>query len=369
MFKNIPFLDLGATYNELQNELDSSYKRVMKSGWYILGSEIENFENEYAQYCEAKYCVGVANGLDALSLALLACGVEKGDEVIVPTNTYIASWLAVTNIGATPIPVEPNLKTYNLDFDLIEDAITSKTKAIMPVHLYGQPADMIKIKKLAAQYDLKIIEDGAQAHGAKINDRRVGSHGDAVAWSFYPGKNLGAYGDGGAVTTNSEEVFERLKVLRNYGSKVKYVNEICGVNSRLDPLQAAFLRVKLKYLDTWNQRRSVIAKNYMQSLSSSNVTLPFVPDWAVSAWHLFVIQCNNREHLQEALNQEGIGTLIHYPIPPHKQRAYASLNFEASAFPRASSLALNMLSLPIGPHLTLEDSSRIAETVNKHAHL
>ena len=366
MPENIPFLDLSATYRELKSELDSSYKRVMESGWYILGAEVEEFEREYAHYCEADYCVGVSNGLEALSLSLLACGIERGDEVIVPTNTYIASWLAVTNIGAIPVPVEPNSQTYNLDIDLIEAAISPRTKALMPVHLYGQPAEMPKIVKLAADYNLKIIEDGAQAHGAKISGRRVGSHGDAVAWSFYPGKNLGAYGDGGAVTTNSEEVFERLKMLRNYGSKVKYINEVCGFNSRLDPLQAAFLRVKLKYLDAWNQRRSEIAKSYTNSLCSTDLILPFIPDWAESAWHLFVIQCGNRDQMQKALNQEGIGTLIHYPIPPHKQQAYASLGFEASAFPIASSLAEKLLSIPIGPHLTLENSNRVIEAIKKH---
>ncbi len=369
MSKNVPFLDLGATYKELQDELDSSYKRVMESGWYVLGSEVEDFESEYAQYCEADHCVGVANGLEALSLALLACGVERGDEVIVPTNTYIASWLAVTNIGAIPIPVEPSKQTYNLDVDLIEAAISPRTKALMPVHLYGQPAEMSKIIKLAAHYNLKIIEDGAQAHGAKISGRRVGGHGDAVAWSFYPGKNLGAYGDGGAVTTNSDEVFERLKVLRNYGSKVKYINEVCGFNSRLDPLQAAFLRVKLKYLDTWTQRRSVIAETYTKSLCNTDLILPFVPEWAEPVWHLFVIQCGDRDQIQKALNQEGIGTLIHYPIPPHKQQAYASLGFDASAFPIASLLAEKSLSIPIGPHLTSEDTNRVIEAINKYSRI
>ena len=369
MPKNVPFLDLGATYSELKSDLDSSYKRVMESGWYILGSEVESFENEYAQYCEADHCVGVANGLEALSLSLLACGVERGDEVIVPSNTYIASWLAVTNIGAIPVPVEPNPQTYNIDSDLIEAAITPRTKALMPVHLYGQPAELSKIVKLAAHFNLKVVEDGAQAHGAKIDDRRIGSHGDAVAWSFYPGKNLGAFGDGGAVTTNSNEVFERLKVLRNYGSKVKYVNEVCGFNSRLDPLQAAFLRIKLKHLDAWNQRRSLIALEYKKLLDANKVVLPFVSECVEPAWHLFVIQCGNREQLQQALNKEGIGTLIHYPIPPHKQQAYASLGFDLSLFPLASSLAKNVLSLPIGPHLTLKDSAIVADSVNKHARL
>lgn len=369
MPKKVPFLDLGATYTELRSALDSSYKKAMESGRYILGPEVEDFETEYAQYCEADYSVGVANGLEALTLALLACGVERSDEVIVPSNTYIASWLAITNIGGIPVPVEPSEKTYNIDADLIESAITSRTKAIMPVHLYGQPAEMSKILNLSAHYNLKVIEDGAQAHGAKIFDRRIGSHGDAVAWSFYPGKNLGAFGDGGAVTTNSKEVLERVKVLRNYGSKVKYVNEICGFNSRLDPLQASFLRVKLKLLDTWNQRRCSIAYHYKKFLDNNNMILPFVPDWAEPAWHLFVIQCSNRVELQKALNEDGIETLIHYPIPPHKQKAYASLNFNALDFPIASSLSNNILSLPIGPHLTMDDCDRVIESVNKHARL
>lgn len=363
--KEIPFLDLGETYNEIKEDLDESYHRVMGSGWYILGTEVEKFEEEYANYCGSKYCVGVANGLDAISLSLLACGIGPGDEVIVPSNTYIATWLAVTGIGAIPVPVEPDEKTYNIDITAIESSITPKTRAIIPVHLYGQPASINEITQLADRYQLKVIEDGAQAHGAKIDNVRLGCHGDAVAWSFYPGKNLGAFGDGGAVTTNSNEIYNKLKTLRNYGSKVKYINEECGSNSRLDPLQAAFLRVKLKFLDEWNHRRSLIANNYLKHLNNDHVLLPFVKGNMEPVWHLFVVQSKKRDLLQESLKKAGINTLIHYPIPPHKQKAYSHLGFDASQFPRASSIANNVLSLPIGPHLSIEDSFRVIKAVNK----
>jgi len=365
MIKEIPFLDLGETYSEIKGELDESYHRVMNSGWYILGAEVEKFEEEYASYCGSNFCVGVANGLDALSLSLLACGIEPGDEVIVPSNTYIATWLAVTNIGAIPIPVEPDDKTYNIDVTLLESSITSRTRAIIPVHLYGQPANIDQINQIACRFELKVIEDGAQAHGAKIDNVRLGCHGDAVAWSFYPGKNLGAFGDGGAVTTNSKEIYNRLKTLRNYGSKVKYRNEECGSNSRLDPLQAAFLSVKLKFLDEWNHRRSLIAHSYLTQLNNDRILLPFVPDNLEPVWHLFVVQSENRDLLQESLKKDGISTLIHYPIPPHKQRAYSSLGFDSSVFPKASLIANQILSLPIGPHLSSEDSFRVIEAVNK----
>ena len=365
MIKEIPFLDLGETYSEIKGELDESYHRVMNSGWYILGAEVEKFEEEYASYCGSNFCVGVANGLDALSLSLLACGIEAGDEVIVPSNTYIATWLAVTNIGAIPIPVEPDDKTYNIDVTLLESSITSRTRAIIPVHLYGQPANIDQINQIACRFELKVIEDGAQAHGAKIDNVRLGCHGDAVAWSFYPGKNLGAFGDAGAVTTNSKEIYGRLKTLRNYGSRVKYLNEECGSNSRLDPLQAAFLSVKLKFLDEWNHRRSLIAHSYLTHLNNDRVLLPFVPDNLEPVWHLFVVQSENRDLLQESLKKDGISTLIHYPIPPHKQRAYSSLGFDSSVFPKASLIANQILSLPIGPHLSSEDCFRVIEAVNK----
>lgn len=358
---NVPFLDLKGPYQELKEELDGAYLRVMESGWYILGEEVDAFEGEYAAYCGAKYCVGVANGLDALHLALLALGVGIGDEVIVPSNTYIATWLAVSQCGATPIPVEPDAATYNIDPACIEAAITSRTKVILPVHLYGQPADMDPILAIARKHGLKVLEDGAQAHGARYKGKRIGSHGDVVAWSFYPGKNLGAFGDGGAITTNDAEIAERIRVLHNYGSRVKYVNDVCGFNSRLDPIQAAALRVKLKVLDSWNARRTSIASRYQAELVNSGFTLPFVPDWAESAWHLYVVLHPQRDAWQKKLSEAGIDTLIHYPIPPHLQQAYAPAGFVRGQFPIAEHIANDCLSLPIGPHITLPQSMELFE--------
>lgn len=360
----IPFLDLKATYTELQPELDAAIKRVLDSGWYILGGEVEAFEQEYASYCEAKYCVSVANGLDALHLALLALGVGAGDEVIVPSNTYIATWLSVSQCGATPIPVEPDAATYNIDPTRIEAAITPRTKVILPVHLYGQPCDMDPILALARKHGLKVLEDGAQAHGAKYKGKRLGAHGDIVAWSFYPGKNLGAFGDGGAITTDDAEIADRIRVLRNYGSRVKYVNEVRGFNSRLDPIHAAAMRVKLKVLDEWNTRRAAIANRYKKEMSGLGLTLPFVPDWAEPAWHLFVIQHPQRDALQKALGEAGIGTLIHYPIPPHLQQAYAEADYVKGQFPIAERIANQCLSLPIGPHLEAQQAVVVASAVH-----
>lgn len=348
---NVPFLDLKAGYTELQPEIDAAIKRVLESGWYILGEEVDAFEREYASYCEAKHCVGVANGLDALHLGLLALGVSVGDEVIVPSNTYIATWLAVSQCGATPVPVEPDAATYNIDPARIEAAITSRTKVILPVHLYGQPADMNPILAIARKHGLKVLEDGAQAHGARYKGKRLGAHGDVVAWSFYPGKNLGSYGDGGAVTTDDPEIAERIRVLRNYGSRVKYVNEVRGFNSRLDPIQAAALRVKLKMLDVWNTRRAAIAGRYQSDLKNTGLTLPFVPDWAEPAWHLYVVQHPQRDALQKKLGEAGIGTLIHYPIPPHLQQAYVEMGFSNGDFPISERIHGHVLSLPMGPHL------------------
>ena len=356
---NVEFLDLQAAYLELQPEIDAAIKRVLNSGWYILGEEVDAFEREYATYCEAKYCVGVANGLDALHLALLALGVGVGDEVIVPSNTYIATWLAVSQCGATPVPVEPDAATYNIDPSRIEAVITSRTKVILPVHLYGQPADIDSILAIAGKHGLKVLEDGAQAHGARYKGKRIGAHGDVVAWSFYPGKNLGAYGDGGAITTDDAEIAERIRVLRNYGSRVKYVNDVRGFNSRLDPLQAAALRVKLKALDTWNSRRAAIAIRYQTELKNTGLPLPYVPDWAESAWHLYVVQHPQRDALQKQLGDAGIGSLIHYPIPPHLQQAYSTTCFVKGQFPLAEQIANRCISLPIGPHLKNEEVMRV----------
>ena len=375
----VPFLDLRAAYLELKPEIDAAVARVMDSGWYILGEEVEAFEAEWATYCEARHAVGVANGLDALHLSLRALGVGPGDEVIVPSNTYIATWLAVSQCGATPVPVEPDERTCNIDPNRIEAAITARTKVILPVHLYGQPADLDPILAIARQNGLRVLEDAAQAHGARYQGRRIGAHGDAVAWSFYPGKNLGALGDGGAVTTNDPDIADRIRVLRNYGSRVKYVNEVQGVNSRLDPIQAAVLRVKLKVLDEWNARRKAIATQYLAALSPRPageglgdratippsppgrgagvraITPPFVPNYADPVWHLFVIRSPQRDALQQQLTNAGIGTMIHYPIPPHLQAAYAELGYQPGDFPIADAMAGEVLSLPIGPQMPTAD--------------
>jgi dTDP-4-amino-4,6-dideoxygalactose transaminase len=347
----IPFLDLRAAYLELKPEIDAAVSRVLDSGWYILGEEVKSFEAEWAAYCDAKHAVGVGNGLDALHLALLALDVGPGDEVIVPSNTYIATWLAVSQCGATPVPVEPDNATYNIDPTLIEAAITPRAKVILPVHLYGQPVDMDPILAIARKHNLRVLEDAAQAHGARYKGKRIGTHGDVVAWSFYPGKNLGAMGDGGAITTNDPEIADRIRVLGNYGSRVKYLNEVKGYNSRLDPIQAAALRVKLKYLDEWNARRKVIAAMYLQELSTSNeIVLPVVPDFADPVWHLFVIRHANRDELQKKMAGLDIGSLIHYPIPPYLQKAY--LNTEENITLSISErMAAEVLSLPIGPQL------------------
>ncbi len=362
---NAPFLDLKATQIELRTELEQSFDRVLNSGWYILGPEVDAFEAEYAAYCEASYCVSVANGLDALHLALLALGVEADDEVIVPSNTYIATWLAVSHCGAIPVPVEPDAATYNIDPAKIEAAITSRTKVILPVHLYGQPADMEPILAIAKKHGLRVLEDGAQAHGARYKGKRLGAHGDVVAWSFYPGKNLGAYGDGGAITTNDPEIAERISVLRNYGSRVKYVNEVRGFNSRLDPIQAAALRVKLKVLDEWNARRANIAARYSNELVNTALILPAAPEWAEPVWHIYVVQHPQRDNLQKTLQEAGIGSLIHYPIPPHLQKAYTELGFGKGDFRIAEQIHNNVLSLPIGPHLGNTCVESVIETLKK----
>lgn len=350
----IPFLDLGATYRELKSGIDAAVDRVLESGWYILGPEVEAFEAEWAAYCQAGHAVGLANGLDALILALRALDIGPGDEVIVPSNTYIATWLAVTAVGAKPVPVEPDVETHNIDPARIKSAITSATRAILPVHLYGQPADLDPILALARQHKLAVIEDAAQAHGARYKGRRIGAHGDIVCWSFYPGKNLGAFGDAGAVTTDNADLADRVRVLRNYGSRVKYVNEVQGVNSRLDPIQAAVLRVKLPHLDAWTERRRAVAAAYRTHLRNTGLMLPEVLPGAEPVWHLFVVRSAERNALAAQLQAAGIGTLIHYPIPPHRQAAYANLAIPADALPLATRLADEVLSLPMGPHLTPE---------------
>ncbi|KPK78120.1 MAG: erythromycin biosynthesis sensory transduction protein eryC1 [Phycisphaerae bacterium SM23_30] len=361
---SIPFLDMKSPYLELKKELDEAYARVMSSGWYILGKEVESFEEKFAYYCGVKYCVGVGNGLEALHLALRGYDIGAGDEVIVPANTYIATWLAITYCGATVVPVEPDWGSYNIDPDRLREALTPKTRAIMPVHLYGMPADMNGIMEIAEEHGLKVIEDSAQAHGARYKGQRTGSLGHAAGFSFYPGKNLGALGDGGAVTTNDPDLADRVRALRNYGSERKYYNRYKGFNSRLDELQAAFLRVKLDKLDEWNQRRRRVADLYFEGLTDcEELILPLVPENVEPIWHLFVIRHRDRNALQKKLAQAGIGTLIHYPIPPHLSEAYREMGRKKGAFPISEELAETVLSLPMGPHLTKDQVADIIEQI------
>jgi len=348
----VPFLDLQSAYRELQAELDAAARRVLESGWYILGQEVDAFEREFAAYCETKHCIGVGNGLDALILILRACEIGAGCEVIVPANTYIATWLAISYVGATPVPVEPNLQTYNLEPGRIENAITNRTRAIIPVHLYGQPAEMKPIREIALRHNLKVIEDAAQAHGSVYQGKRAGHLGDAAAFSFYPTKNLGAFGDAGAVVTDDDDIADRVRILRNYGSRTRYQNEVKGINSRLDPIQASFLRVKLKHLDEWNSRRHKIAAQYLDALKEQpDLVLPSVAPAAESAWHLFVLRHRRREDLLKHLNEAGIGTLVHYPIPPHLSGAYANAGWKRGDFPVTEEIANTIFSVPINPHL------------------
>ncbi|WP_425060467.1 dTDP-3-amino-3,6-dideoxy-alpha-D-galactopyranose transaminase [Sporomusa carbonis] len=364
---HVPFLNLKAAYHEIKSEFDAAYRRVMESGWYILGEELSAFEEEFARYCGVKHCVGVGNGLEALHLVLRAWGIGAGDEVIVPANTYIATWLAVTYAGARPVPVEPDEKTYNLDPEKVEAAINNKTKAIIAVHLYGQPADMDAIVNVAKHYNLKVLEDAAQAQGAVYKGRYTGSLGDAAGFSFYPGKNLGAYGDAGAVTTNDPMLAEKVRCLRNYGSKVKYINEYQGCNSRLDELQAAFLRVKLTHLDEWNRRRRSLAEVYLHNLQDQDLDLPYIPSWAEPVWHLFVVRSRSRNELQKSLKNNNIDTLIHYPIPPHLSGAYTALGFKTGDFPITEQLANEVLSLPMGPHQDVDMTHFVIHAISDYA--
>jgi len=352
----VPFLSLEHVYAELGPQLDAAFRRVMTSGWFVLGAECEAFEREFAAYCGVRHCVGVGNGLEAMALVLRAWDIGPGDEVIVPSNTYIATWLAVSQVGATPVPVEPVEGTYNLDPQRVEDAITARTRAILPVHLYGQPAQMTAIVGLAKASGLRVLEDCAQAQGARCGGLRVGSIGDAGAYSFYPGKNLGAFGDAGAVTTNDDALAARLRSLRNYGSSAKYHNEAKGYNSRLDELQAALLRPRLAVLDEWNTRRARIAARYLEALEGTGLVLPRVAEGAEPVWHLFVVRSADRDGLARRLAQAGIGTMIHYPVAPHLQPAYADLGAAKGAYPLSESIHDTVLSLPMGPHL---DSAQV----------
>ena len=357
----VPFLDLLATYTELSVELDAAAARVLGGGCYVLGAEVEAFEARWAAYTGTDHCVGVASGLDALRLSLLAMGVGEGDEVIVPSNTYIATWLAVSTCGARPVAVEPDPATANIDPHRIEAAITPRTRAILPVHLYGLPADMDGVRAVASRHGLRVLEDAAQAHGARHGGVPVGGLGDAAAWSFYPSKNLGAFGDGGAVTTDDPVLADRLRSLRNYGSRVKYVNDERGFNSRLDELQAAMLSEKLAVLDEWNARRAALARLYRARLAGAPLTLP--ADGPGHAWHVFAVRTPGRDALAAHLAEHGIGTLVHYPVPPHLQDAYRDLGMDPGDLPIAEAIARETLSLPMGPHLSPEDGHRVVDAV------
>ena len=361
---NIPFLDLKQINNVHKQELTEAFNRVLQSGWFIMGEELSLFEQKFADYCGVQHAIGVSNGLDALHLILRAYGIGEGDEVIVPSNTYIATWLAVTYSGATPVPVEPSETTYNIDPNLIEAAITPRTRAIMAVHLYGQTAEMQRIMMIAEKHNLKVIEDAAQAHGALHHGFKAGSLAHAAGFSFYPGKNLGALGDAGAVTTNDAELASKIRTLLNYGSKVKYHNELQGYNCRLDEIQAAFLHVKLPYLDQETQQRRLIAELYVSSIDCEKVKLPLILEGNQSVWHTFVIRHSQRDALQKYLSDHNIHTVIHYPVAPHLQPAYKALNYEKGDFPIAERIHDEVLSLPIGPTMTLEQAQYVVEILN-----
>ena len=363
----IPFLDLASINRAHADGLNAAVRRVLDSGWYILGEEGASFEREYAAFCGAAECVGVANGLDALVLALRALDIGPGDEVLVPSNTFIATWLAVSHVGATPVPVEPVTATANIDPSRLAAALTPRTRAVMPVHLYGQPAEMAPILAFAREHGLKVIEDAAQAHGARYRGERIGAHGDIVTWSFYPGKNLGALGDGGAVTTNDAALAERVRMLRNYGSKQKYRHEVIGFNSRLDELQAAMLRAKLPALVAENTQRARIASHYTEHLQGLPLQLPHSAEGCASSWHLYVVRHARRDALAKALAERGIGTVIHYPVPPHLQPAYASLGLPRGALPIAEALHDEVLSLPMGPTMSMADADAVVEAVTTAA--
>lgn len=361
----VPFLDFKSSYEELEGELKDSVLRVLSSGIYIGGEEVEKFESSFAAYCGVKHVVGVANGLDALKIALLALGVEPGDEVIVPSHTFIATWLAVSQCGAIPIPVEPQLGAFNIDAEGVISRITERTKGIIAVHLYGQVSDLSALSQVAEKHGLFLLEDAAQAHGACYLGKRLGGHSHAVAWSFYPGKNLGAYGDGGAVSTQDDALAQRIRVLGNYGSREKYINEVIGFNSRLDAIQAAMLGVKLKRIDEWNERRRQIAEYYDRKLTNVLIKPTHPVDRQSHVWHLYVVRSDDRGNLQKELSDRGLGTLIHYPVPPHLQVAYKNLGYGKGSFPVAEQYASTVISLPIGPHLSWSQADYIVDAVNE----
>lgn len=360
----IPFLCLKEVNQPFEADFLQAYQVFIESGWYILGEKVKTFEAEFASFCHSKHCIGVANGLDALVLSLKALDIGAGDEVIVPSNTYIASWLAVTYVGAIPVPVEPRMETYNINPELISAAITSRTKAIMPVHLYGQICEMDPIMEIAKEHNIFVIEDNAQSQGATYKGKISGSWGHCNGTSFYPGKNLGALGDGGAVTTDDEVIDYKLSVIRNYGSQKKYYNEVKGINSRLDELQAAFLSIKLKKLAEDNKKRIAVANQYNELLKGiGDIQLPKLAANATSVYHLYVIRTMYRDALQKHLNDQGIGTMIHYPVPPHLQKAYADMDYKKGDFPIAEEIANTCLSLPMSPYITHSEINNIADSI------
>jgi dTDP-4-amino-4,6-dideoxygalactose transaminase len=361
---SIPFLSFEAMNTQIRDASIQAFTEVLDSKWYVLGKNVSHFEKEYAEWNKTNYCVGVANGLDAIHIALKVLGIGKGDEVIVPSNTYIATVLAVSFVGATPVMVEPRPETCNLNPDALEAAITPRTKAIIPVHLYGQTCEMTAIMSIARKHHLAVIEDNAQAHGATYDGKMAGSFGDVNATSFYPGKNLGAFGDAGAITTDNETLAKKCATLRNYGSQKKYYNEVIGLNSRLDEVQAALLRVKLPFMNQWTAERQRAAQQYHEKLKNSgDIILPVIAEHATSVWHLYVIRTQKRDALQAYLSERGIGTLIHYPVPPHLQEAYSHLGLKRGAFPIAEEIADTCLSLPMYPGLSHDDIDFIADTI------
>lgn len=361
----VAFLDLGACHREIEDELAAAALAAVRSGFYVLGPGVEAFEEAFARYCGAAHAIGTANGLDALHLALRALDIGPGDEVIVPSNTFVATWLAVSHAGAVPVPVEPEPGCATMDPERVAAAVTPRTRAIMPVHLYGHPADLDPILDVARAHGLAVVEDAAQAHGAAYKGRRIGALSHLTCWSFYPGKNLGALGDGGGITTDDDGLAERLRSLRNYGSTRKYVHERIGFNSRLDELQARLLSVKLAHLDAWNARRRAVAARYLDGLANAAVRLPEVKPWADPVWHIFPVYTPHRDALQRHLAEAGVQTLIHYPIPPHRQEAYRTLGLEEGSLPIAERLCREELSLPMGPHLDAAAVERVVEAVQR----
>jgi len=363
----VPFLDVRAAYEELAGQVDEAVRRVLTSGRYVLGPEVTAFEQEFAAFVGAGHCVAVGTGLDALGLVVEACGVSDGDEVIVPAHTFVATWLATLRVGATPVAVDVEQRSYTLDPDLLEAAITPRTRMVVPVHLYGSPAEMEPIAAVTARHGLFLLEDAAQAHGARYRGMRVGSLGGAAAWSFYPGKNLGALGDGGAVTTDDAGLAERIRLLRDYGAPEKYRHELAGTNSRLDELQAAVLRVKLEHLDEWNDRRRSAAARYLDGFAGTGLVLPETPSDAEHVWHLFVVRTPRRDELRRALAEAEIETGIHYPRAPHRQPVFAELGIEPESVPVTEALQHEILSLPIGPHLSDEQIGHVVDRIRAFA--